>query len=147
MENKLELLKECGNDYAKYHAIQNDFSGDKLETKVKKMEACDRFNMYYATYDEVTGILADLHDSTDANGKTIKGASRKDKVYKTLAEQKKAGKITDEQMWYIWVDSYNANTRDKKSSLPYWKDCPYQWIVDAKVAEKEAAAEAKKNPQ
>ena len=147
MENKLELLKECGNDYAKYHAIQNGFSGDTMESKIKKMEVCDKLSLEYATYDEVTGLLSALHDSTDAEGKTIKGKARKDKVYATLVEQRDAGKITDEQMWYIWVDSYNAKTRDKKSSLPYWKDCPYKWIVDAKVAEKEAEAEAKKNRQ
>ena len=119
----------------------------KFEDVQEKMDTCDKLKMDYSTYSELSKALSDLHDSTDANGKTIKGKSRKDKVYATLKEQRDSGVITDEQMWYIWVDSYNAKTRDKKSSLPYWKDCPYKWIVDAKVAEKEADAEAKKNRQ
>lgn len=145
MDNKLKLLKECGNDYAKYLKVGDNFNGDRLESKLEKMNACDKLKMDYKTYDNLTATLSDLHDSTDSNGKTIKGKSRKDKVLSTLNEQYNAGKITQEQMWYLWVNSYSPSKRDKKYPRWHWEDCPYQWIVDEKKAEKEAAKEEKKN--
>lgn len=145
MENKLKLLKECGNDYAKYLKVGNDFNGDRLENKLEKMNACDKLKMDYAAYDNLTATLSDLHDSTDSNGKTIKGKSRKDKVLATLNEQYKSGKITQEQMWYLWVNSYSPSKRDKDYPRWHWEDCPYQWIVDDKKAKKEAVKEEAKN--
>jgi hypothetical protein len=144
-ENALESGVEPYEYYAtKAVGAAAGMTGE-FEDVQEKMDICDKLKMDYSTYSELSKTISDLHDSTDANGKTIKGKSRKDKVYATLKKQRDTGVITDEQMWYVWVDNYNAKTRDKKSSLPYWKDCPYKWIVDAKVAEKEAAAEAKKN--
>lgn len=143
MENKLELLKECGNDYSKYFKVSTAFSGDKTGKKVEKMESCDRMHMKYETYENITNSLNKLHDSTDSRGKTVKGKSKQDKVYAYLTKQYQSGNITKEQWWYLWVDSYSPERNDGK--YPYWKNCPYKWIVQKKQAEKAEEKEEKKN--
>lgn len=143
MENKLELLKECGNDYSKYFKVSTAFSGDKTGKKVEKMESCDRMHMKYETYENITNSLDKLHDSTDSRGKTVKGKSKQDKVYAYLTKQYQSGNITKEQCWYLWVDSYSPERNDGK--YPYWKNCPYKWIVQKKQAEKAEEKEEKKN--
>lgn len=143
MENKLKLLEKCGNDYSKYFKISTTFSGDKLESKLEKMEVCDRMNMKYETYENIANSLNKLQSSTDSKGKIIKGKSKQDKVYAYLTKQYQSGNLTKEQWWYLWVSNYSPEKNDGK--YPFWKNCPYKWIVQEKQAEKAEAKEKQKN--
>ena len=147
-ENVLTEITENKITPAEYYS-QKSLVGDSITgtySEVKRqMKICDKMGMDYEAYHTASTYLNKLRNSTDENGKTIKGNAAKDKKFAALKKWVEEGDVTDEQAWYLWTEEYNSNNRKNDDGYMHWRDCPYQWIIDNKEYEKAMEAEKKKN--
>lgn len=147
-ENVLTEITENKITPAEYYS-QKSLVGDSITgtySEVKRqMKICDKMGMDYEAYHTASTYLNKLRNSTDENGKTIKGNAAKDKKFAALKKWVEEGDVTEEQAWYLWTEEYNSNNRKNDDGYMHWRDCPYQWIIDNKEYEKAMEAEKRKN--
>lgn len=130
-----ENALESGVEPYAYYATRKRFGGKftDYDTAKKYAEYADRMGMKDDYFAQVSESLSSTNEamktSYNSNGKAIKGQGRKDKVYKYLKAEVKAGRMTEEQYWYWWTSIYNAKKRTDK--YPVIADCPYKWIREA----------------
>lgn len=148
LEKVLDDISENKITPAEYYS-QKSLVGDSITgtySEVKRqMKICDKMGMDYEAYHTASTYLNKLRNSTDENGKTIKGNAAKDKKFAALKKWVEEGDVTEEQAWYLWTEEYNSNNRKNDDGYMHWRDCPYQWIIDNKEYEKAMEAEKKKN--
>lgn len=147
-ENVLTEITENKITPAEYYSqkalVGDSITGTYAEVK-RQMKICDKMGMDYESYHTASTYLNKLRNSTDENGKTIKGNAAKDKKFAALKKWVEEGDVTEEQAWYLWTEEYNSNNRKNDDGYMHWRDCPYQWIIDNKEYEKAMEAEKKKN--